>query len=143
MSKSRLSEIRAKAERYLMKAGLNCRQLQILEKYGYFSGVKKVEFREAKPYWQTRIANWARRMHEGRTPVIEFQSGYGRYSPRMAFIAGRGEGLFFARFAADDPVQHKELGEFPKARYALFIGERVVLEYELKKNEANHALYQR
>ena len=36
MSKSRLSEIRAKAEGYLMKAGLNCRQLQILEKYGYF-----------------------------------------------------------------------------------------------------------
>ena len=29
---------------------------------------------------------------------------------------------------ADVPVQHKELGEFQKARYALLIGERVMLE---------------
>ena len=36
MSKSRLSEIRAKAERYLLKAGLKRRHIQILEKYGYF-----------------------------------------------------------------------------------------------------------
>ena len=34
MSKSRLSEIRAKAEMYLLKAGLKCRHIQILEKYG-------------------------------------------------------------------------------------------------------------
>ena len=107
------------------------------------SGVKTIEFREATPYWRTRIANWARRMHEGRTPVIEFQNGYGRYSPRMAFIAGRGEGAIFARLAANDPVQHKEMGEFPRARYALFIGERVTLKYEPKKNESEHALYQR
>ena len=90
------------------------------------SGVKLVEFREASPYWNVRINNWARRM-PGKTPVLEFQNGYGRFSPRMAFIAGRGEGVIFARFAADDPVQHKELGEFQKARYALFIGERVRL----------------
>ena len=107
------------------------------------SGVKKVEFREATPYWITRIVNWTRKMHEGKTPVLEFQNGYGRFSPRMAFIAGLGEGVIFARLAADDPVQHRELGEFPKARYVLFIGERVTLEYEPKKNEANHALYQR
>ena len=36
MSTSRLSEVRAKAEKYLMKADLNCRQLQVLERYGYF-----------------------------------------------------------------------------------------------------------
>ena len=91
------------------------------------SGVKKVEFREATPYWTTRIANWTRKMHEGKTPVLEFQNGYSRFWPRMTFIAGRGEGVIFARFAEDDPVQHKELGEFQKARYALFIGERVTL----------------
>ena len=107
------------------------------------SGVKKVEFREATPYWDVRVANWQSKIQEGKTPVLEFQNGYGRFSPRMAFIAGRGEGVIFARFAADDPVQHKELGEFQKARYALFIGERVTLEYEPEKNEANHALYQR
>lgn len=45
----------------------------------------------AKPYWETRIANWARRMHDGKTPVLEFQSGYGRFSPRMAFVAGDGK----------------------------------------------------
>ena len=31
------------------------------------SGVKMVEFREAKTYWQTRIANWTHKMHEGKT----------------------------------------------------------------------------
>ena len=91
------------------------------------SGMKKVEFREATPYWRTRIANWAKRMHEGKTPVLEFQNGYGRFSPRMWFIAGRGEGVIFTFSGADVPVQHKELGEFQKARYVLFIGDRVRL----------------
>ena len=92
------------------------------------SGEKCVEFREAKPYWETRIANWVRRMHDGKTPVLEFQKGYGRFSPRMWFIAGRGEGVIFTYSGADVPVQHRKLGEFPKARYALLIGERVILE---------------
>ena len=58
-------------------------------------------------------------------------------------VVRRGEGAIFARLAANDPVQHKELGEFPRARYALFIGDRVTLKYEPKKNESEHALYQR
>ena len=91
------------------------------------SGVKLVEFREASPYWNVRINNWANRM-QGKTPVLEFQNGYGRFSPRMWFIAGRGEGVVFVYSGADVPVQHKELGEFQKARYALLIGERVMLE---------------
>lgn len=91
------------------------------------SGVKKVEFREASPYWNVRIDNWANRM-KGKTPVLEFQNGYRRFSPRMWFIAGRGEGVIFMYRGADVPVQHKELGEFPKARYVLFIGEQVTLE---------------
>ena len=103
------------------------------------SGVKKVEFREASPYWNVRINNWANRM-KGKTPVLEFQNGYGRFSPRMAFIA---DGDVYDVLDAETPVQHKELGEFPKKRYVFFIGERVVLEYEPEKNEANHALYQR
>ena len=92
------------------------------------SGVKCVEFREAKPYWEVRIANWVSRMRIGLKPVLEFQSGYGRFSPRMWFIAGRGEGEVGMYKGADVPVQHKELGEFQKARYALLIGERVMLE---------------
>ena len=88
------------------------------------SGVKKVEFREATPYWLTRIANWTRKMHEGKTPVLEFQNGYGRFSPRMAFIAG---GDVYNVLDAETPVQHKELGEFPKKRYVFFIGDRVRL----------------
>lgn len=91
------------------------------------SGVKKIEFREATQYWETRIANWSRRMHEGRTPVLEFMCGYGRFSPRMAFIAGRGEGVIYEYAGADIPVQHHQLGEFPKNRYILFIGDRVRL----------------
>ena len=91
------------------------------------SGVKLVEFREASPYWNVRIKNWANRM-QGKTPVLEFQSGYGRFSPRMAFIAGRGEGVIYEYCGANIPVQHKELGEFPKNRYVLFIGERIILE---------------
>ena len=39
------------------------------------SGVKCVEFREAKPYWEVRIANWVSRMRIGLKPVLEFQSG--------------------------------------------------------------------
>ena len=104
------------------------------------SGVKKVEFREAKPYWDVRVANWQGKIQEGKTPVLEFQSGRGRFSPRMAFIAG---GDVYDVLDAETPVQHKELGEFPKKRYVFFIGERVTLEYEPEKNEANHALYQR
>ncbi len=92
------------------------------------SGVKQVEFREASPYWEVRIANWASRMHDGKTPVLEFQCGYGRFSPRMAFVSGDGKIVIGKYLGADVPVQHKELGEFPKNRYVLFIGERVVLE---------------
>ena len=95
------------------------------------SGVKKVEFREATPYWDVRVANWERKVREGKIPVLEFQNGYGRFSPRMAFtcgIGGNGIGLFYTKREEDDPVQHKELGEFPKRRYVFFIGERVRLE---------------
>ena len=92
------------------------------------SGIKHVEFREAKPYWNTRIQNWVQKMHEGKLPVIEFQCGYGRFSPRMACIAGRGEGVIFKYRGEKWPVEHKELGEFQKARYVLLIGEKVVLK---------------
>jgi hypothetical protein len=94
------------------------------------SGVKKVEFREATPYWDVRVANWIRRWKRatcdepGKIPVLEFQNGYGRFSPRMAFIAG---GDVYDVLDAKTPVQHKELGEFPKKRYVFFIGERVRL----------------
>ena len=107
------------------------------------SGVKKVEFREATRYWQTRITNWRKRMQDGKTPVLEFQNGYGRVSPRMAFIAGRGEGEIFTFHGKNVPVQHKELGEFPKDRYVLFIGERVVLQNAQVPDEPARALYQR
>ena len=100
-----------------------------LRRYWYHmidSGCKCVEFREASHYWNVRIANWLERM-EGKTPILEFQNGYSRFSPRMTFVAGRGEGQLFDLLAADVPIQHKELGEFPKDRYVLFIGERVHL----------------
>ena len=93
------------------------------------SGVKHVEFREASDYWNVRVANWCRKIHDGKKAVLEFQCGYSRYSPRMAFYAGRqGEGRLFTRLSAADPVQHRDLGEFAKDRYVLFIGERVILE---------------
>ena len=90
------------------------------------SGAKCIEFREANDYWRVRINNWVQRAVDGKKAVIEFQSGYGRLSPRMTFFAGeRGEGVLFVCLRATDLVQHEELGEFPKDRYALFIGERV------------------
>ncbi len=147
------------------------------------SGEKLVEFREANPYWSTRLTNWAFRIQGGKTPVILFRLGYGRFSPRMAFVAGRGEsvifsrfsadnpgktptlmsrivnggfsprfavfggrdeGVIFARFSADDPVQHEELGEFQKARFAIYIGERVVIQYDRPPREnPARPLYQR
>lgn len=93
------------------------------------SGVKHVEFREANDYWNVRVANWMRKTGGGRKAVLEFQNGYGRHSPRMAFYAGdRGGGRLFMRLGAADPVRHRDLGEFPKPRYVLFIGQRVILE---------------
>ena len=93
------------------------------------SGVKKIEFREANNYWNVRFGNWMERAADGKKAVIEFQNGYGRFSPRMTFFAGRhGEGCLYQFMLSTDPVQHKELGEFPKDRYALFIGERVEVE---------------
>ena len=91
------------------------------------SGVKLIEFREANDYWRVRVNNWMDRIcEEDKKAVIRFQCGYGRFSPRMTFFAGdRGEGALYALLLSTDPVQHKELGEFPKDRYALFIGERV------------------
>lgn len=90
--------------------------------------LKCSEFREAKPFWETRIAHWINRVVAGKTPVLEFQNGYGRRVPHMAFVAGNGVDKFFTVLKAEDPVQHRELGEFPKDRYCLFIGERVELE---------------
>ena len=92
------------------------------------TGEKRIEFREDKPYWRTRITNWIDKALAGKTPVLEFQSGYGTFSPRMAFVAGNGADLLYDHRKASDPVQHPDLGEFPKARYCLFIGESVKLE---------------
>lgn len=88
---------------------------------------KCVEFREAKPYWQTRISNWINRAFPEKTLVLEFQNGYGRFSPRMWFVAGNGCDHVLDFRKETDPVEHKSLGEFPKNRYVLFIGERVNL----------------
>lgn len=92
------------------------------------SGEKCVEFREAKQYWISRIENWVDRMMAGKIPVLEFQCGYSRFSPRMWFIAGNGKDIILQRLCESDPIQHPDLGEFPKDRYCLFIGERVILE---------------
>jgi len=92
------------------------------------SGEKRIEFREASPYWRTRITNWISKALTGKTPVLEFQNGYSRWSPRMAFVAGNGANLLYDYRTASDAVQHPGLGEFPKDRYCLFIGERIVLD---------------
>ena len=91
------------------------------------NGTKCIEFREAKPYWKSRIDNWLEKFHVGKIPVLEFQCGYSRFSPRMTFIAGDGKGTFYDYRLDDTPIEHKELGEFPKNRYVLFIGERCEL----------------
>lgn len=111
----------------------DCAVLHLVLKRQWFtlieSGVKHVEFREASDYWNVRIANWCWNIHDGKKAVLEFQCGYSRFWPRMAFYAGRhGEGKLFMRMSAADPVQHRDLGEFAKDRYVLFIGERVILE---------------
>lgn len=36
--------------------------------------------------------------------------------------------MIYEYCGANIPVRHKELGEFPKNRYVLFIGERIILE---------------
>lgn len=58
------------------------------------SGVKKEEYREAKPYWQKRIRKWLHKGNESdmssdwKFParVVTFSRGYKK--PGMAFLAG-------------------------------------------------------
>jgi hypothetical protein len=112
-----------RSECSVLHLGLKSHWYRLIE-----SRQKCVEFREEKPYWNIRIANWIGRTVGGKTPILEFQNGYGRFSPRMWFVAGDGRFHLFTSLTASSPVTHKGLGEFPKDRFVLFIGERINLE---------------
>lgn len=86
------------------------------------SGVKLIEFRRGTPYWARRIENWLGRPGD---LVLEFRCGYSRMAPRLHYLAG---GKAVLALGSGAPVQHPEIGEFPGARFALLIGERVRLE---------------
>lgn len=50
------------------------------------SGEKREEYRNATPYWNTRLANWINRhVYEDKPAVVEFRLGYAADAPRMAF----------------------------------------------------------
>ena len=83
------------------------------------SGVKQVEFREASPYWNVRIDNWSKRM-QGKTPVLEFQNGYGRFSPRMWFAAWPNNKARRARNGMgrmEGECERNNLIQWPRAQY--------------------------
>lgn len=87
------------------------------------SGVKKEEYREIKPYWDTRIANWHLKMFGmgAAYSVIRFQLGYQKNAPffyRMAMHCGNGD--YRQHFKIRDDSIHPDWGE-PKGEHYVFV----------------------
>jgi len=81
------------------------------------SGEKLEEYRDATPYWETRINNWA---NDGRCCVIEFRNGYARNAPRMVY-----EACLQWMWCESE---HPDWGEPDDPHYVIALGERIILE---------------
>lgn len=59
--------------------------LQLTLKQKWFDlivlGIKKEEYREIKPYWQTRLIK--RQKRSGKYDFVTFRNGYGAHSPTI------------------------------------------------------------
>ena len=80
-------------------------------------GEKRIEYRDATPYWAVRLSNWD---NDGRRCVVEFRLGYGHDAPRMAFVSP------IYRHSANRI--NPEWGEPYGPHYSIMLGERVELE---------------
>ena len=95
------------------------------------SGEKKEEYRELKPYWENRIANWHARMDAmgAAFAIVRFQMGYQKNAPyfyRTAMHLGHGD--FRQHFEIRNKAIHPEWGEPSIPHYVLKLGERFELE---------------
>lgn len=92
-------------------------------------GGKKEEYRECKPYWETRLVNWINKQNGCVVPVVEFRRGHVAKAPRMAFVSDGVMGrngfvmAYFMRRASAVP----EWGEPNTLHYVIPLGERVEL----------------
>lgn len=112
-----------------------CAVLHLVLKKKWFdmiaSGEKREEYRDAKPYWETRLSRWIDRsaaVIEGDPPdkdlVVAF--ALGRTKPTMFFAAY----LWPTSFAEvhDRSYWRPEWGEPRTPHYVIALGERVELE---------------
>jgi hypothetical protein len=91
------------------------------------SGEKREEYRDDKPYWNTRISRW---FIEGLAKVhhvIAFSRGYVR--PTMFFRVG-------ALVRVPRRIKHPEWGEPTSSHWVIGLGERVELEEEAPNGKA-------
>ncbi len=95
-------------------------------------GEKTEEYRDIKPYWETRLVNWLDKQDGGAVPVVEFRRGYAADAPRMAFISDgiRGRNGFVMAYFIRKIGIRREWGEPAGEHFVLPLGERVVFEGE-------------
>ena len=89
------------------------------------SGEKREEYRDDKPYWNTRISRW---FNEGMAKVhhvVAFSRGYAR--PTMFF---RVDALTRVPRRINHRINHPEWGEPTSSHWVIGLGERIELEEE-------------
>lgn len=93
-------------------------------------GEKKEEYRDAKPFWKTRLLNWAWFKRGGaRKLVVAFSLGYRK--PTMFFLARPfpfvpGQALLHVYYTRRDG--HPEWGEPREYHFVIKLIERIELE---------------
>lgn len=91
------------------------------------SGEKREEYRDDKPYWNTRISHW---FIEGLAKVhhvVAFSRGYARAT--MFFRAG-------ALVRVPCRTKHPEWGEPTSSHWVIGLGERVELDEDAPNGQA-------
>lgn len=94
------------------------------------SGEKREEYRDATPYWRTRLSRWIGRsaaVIEGDPPDKELVVAFalGRTKPTMFFTASLWPTLAVVHVRL---YWHREWGEPKTPHYVISLGERVELE---------------
>lgn len=110
-----------------------CAVLSLVLKYKWYDmierGEKREEYREKKPYWETRLVNWIDKQDGLVVPVIEFRRGRAADAPRMAFVSDgpMGRNGFVMAYCMRRAAVRPGWGEPNEEHYVIPLGERVVL----------------
>ena len=110
-----------------------CAVLSLVLKYKWYDmierGEKREEYREKKPYWETRLVNWIDKQDGLVVPVIEFRRGRAADAPRMAFVSDgpQGRNGFVMAYCMRRVAVRPDWGEPNEEHYVIPLGERVAL----------------